>query len=127
VADGGQQDDDEAPGTPNELAALRAFVAAHAVPVPHTGTREPIWYLRHHDELIHHALKDEKPSVDGALIEEMAAHGLISIEYTGQGDWKLTPTPLGRLLVEEDELPRRGGAYRQGTLDTRRVARGGAE
>jgi hypothetical protein len=80
---------------PNALDVLRAFVAAHSRLDPRTGLREPIWYLTFRGDLMHHALGANPPAVDDALIEEMQAHGLISIDYR-ENNWALTPTPYGR-------------------------------
>jgi hypothetical protein len=88
---------------PNELVALRSFVRAHAAPDPRTGRREPIWYLPFHGDLMHHAFDQDKPDVDAALIEEMHGHGLITIDYSGNNNWKLAPTAFGRHIVEEED------------------------
>jgi hypothetical protein len=95
-------------GPPNELEALRFFIDAHDQPDPRTGAREPIWYLRFHGDLMHHALPDERPSIDEALIEEMQAKGLISVEHGGRdgNTWKITPTTFGRHVAAEDERMR---------------------
>jgi hypothetical protein len=88
---------------PNELEVLRAFVAAHAQPHPRTGEREPIMYLRSAGGLVakHHAI--EAPSgVDDALLEDMHAKGLISIDYR-EHNWNITPTSFGRSVVEESD------------------------
>jgi hypothetical protein len=92
------------PHGPDEIAALRALVEAHAIPDPRSGSREPIWYLPGHDEFMHHALTTEnKPDVDSALLQEMNVKGLISIDYSGSNNWKLTPTEHGREVVEEHD------------------------
>lgn len=97
-------DGSESSAESNELAALRAFVTAHDVPDPRSGTREPIYYLRFHGDLMHHALPEVKPHIDEALIDEMYGHGLISIDFAGDGNtWRITPTSLGRSVVAEDD------------------------
>jgi hypothetical protein len=94
-------------GAPDMLAALRAFVAAHAVPDPRTGSRDPIMYLPFRGGLMHPALGEDRPSVDDALIEELHDNGLISIDY-GANSWQITPTSQGRRVVEEEERSRSG-------------------
>jgi len=94
---------------PNELEALRVFVTAHATPEARTGSREPVLYLPFRAGLHHHAIPEDPPAVDDALIEEMHGKGLISIDYSGNS-WKITPTPLGRAVVEEEDRTRGGDA-----------------
>jgi hypothetical protein len=86
------------------LATLRSFVKAHAQPHPSTKGREPIFYFHHSGggTLAHHALPDPPPHVDDALLEEMHDEGLLDIEY-GQGNWKLTPTPAGREVIQQQD------------------------
>jgi hypothetical protein len=62
-------------------------------------------YLPFRAGLSHHALGDEPPTVDDALMEEMHAKGLIDIDYRAN-NWNITPTPLGRQVVEEQERSR---------------------
>ena len=89
---------------PNELAILRAFVSAHAQPHPNTGDREPIMYLRYigGSGVEHHALEERPSGVDEALLEDMHAKGLISIDYR-EHTWSITPTAFGRSVVEESD------------------------
>jgi hypothetical protein len=91
------------PDEPNELEVLRAFVEAHAQLDQRTGGREPIMYIRHMggSSLQHHALSECPAGVDNALLEDMHAKGLISIDYR-EHNWHITPTPLGRSVIEED-------------------------
>jgi len=86
----------------NELDALAMFVAAHAQPDPRTGDREPIWFISFAggSGLQHHALTEPIPRVDEALLEDMHTKGLISIDYSGRGNLKITPTPFGRGVTE---------------------------
>jgi hypothetical protein len=88
----------------NELDVLRAFVAAHSQPHPNTGDREPIMYLRYMggSALQHHALEERPSGVDEALLEDMHAKGLISIDYR-EHNWNITPTAFGRGVVEESD------------------------
>jgi hypothetical protein len=60
-------------------------------------------YIRHigGSTLAHHALKESPAGVDEALLEEMHAKGLVSIDY-GQNNWTITPTEFGRNVVDED-------------------------
>lgn len=89
---------------PNELEVLRAFVAAHAKPHPNTGGREPIMYLRFLGGSVvqHHALEECPSSVDEALLEDMQAKGLVSIDYH-EHSLSITPTSVGRSVVEESD------------------------
>jgi hypothetical protein len=93
-------DPDDAAGLSDELEALRAFVVAHAQPDLRTGSREPIRYLPFRGGIMHHALDENRPVVDDALIEEMHAKGLISIDYR-ENSWAITPTSFGRDVIEE--------------------------
>jgi hypothetical protein len=63
------------------LVVLGALVEAHAQPLPNTGTREPIMYLKHLGgaSLEHHAL-DDPPVVDDALLEELSYQGYLDID-----------------------------------------------
>ncbi len=89
--------------TADELEVLRAFVEAHAQPHPTSGGRESIMYIRSigGSTLAHHGLKKPPAGVDEALLEDMHAKGLVSIDY-GQHNWKITPTEFGRKVVDED-------------------------
>jgi hypothetical protein len=89
---------------PNEVEVLRAFVEAHAQPHPRTGDREPIMYLRHlgGSEVQHHALEGRPPGIDEALLEDMQAKGLITIDYRAH-NWNITPTSFGREVIEEQD------------------------
>jgi hypothetical protein len=95
-------------GTADLLVTIRALVAAHDVPDPRRGGRAPIWYLRYHGDVMHHALEaGSKPHLDEALIDELHGAGLISLEYGGNdgNTWKLTPTGKARtILAEEDRM-----------------------
>jgi hypothetical protein len=89
---------------PNELDVLRAFVAAHAKPHANTGDREPIMYLRSigGSAVQHHGWEEPPAGVDEALLEDMHAKGLISIDYR-EHTWNITPTGFGRSVVEESD------------------------
>src|SRR3954451_23149911 len=88
----------------SEIEVLRAFVEAHAQPYPGRATREPIMYLRHlgGSSLEHHALKDPPTGVDEALLEDMHAKGLVSIDFR-EDTWNITPTEFGRSVIEESD------------------------
>lgn len=105
---GGVPDDHEARERPNQLRVLRMLVEAHDVPDPRHGSREPIWYLRFHGDVMHHALPEERPPIDEALIEEMQLEGVISLEFGGSdgNTWKMTPTPKGRSVIAEEDRSR---------------------
>jgi hypothetical protein len=92
------------PDPPDPFEVLRIFVAAHDQPDPRTGNREPIWDLLHMGgtSLQHHALEEPRSGIDEALLEDMQADGLITIDYR-QHNWNITPTPLGRQVVQEHE------------------------
>jgi hypothetical protein len=64
---------------------------------------EPIVYIRAigGSTLAHHALKEPPAGVDEALLEDMHAKGLISIDY-GQHNWNITPSEFGRDVVDEN-------------------------
>lgn len=83
------------------LTVLRAFVKAHPQPHPTTQRREPIFYFPGHGNLQHHALPDS-PEVDDALLEEMRDEGLLDIDYR-QNLWAVTPAPLGRAAIEQQD------------------------
>jgi hypothetical protein len=74
-------------------------VEAHAQPEPGTGTREPIYYIEHHHKVMHHAILDDQPYIDDALVDTLQTKGLISIDYGGSHTLRLTPTDLGRETV----------------------------
>jgi hypothetical protein len=38
----------------------------------------------------------------------MSAHGLISIDFSGSNNWKLTLTPLGAEVIEEADRSKAG-------------------
>jgi hypothetical protein len=86
---------------PNSLALLAAIVKAHAVPVGQAGQREPIYCFKTQggSHLQHPSLK-EIPDYDEAVIDELHAGGLVSVEYTGPGSTAITPTPQGRSTVD---------------------------
>ena len=91
--------------TPNEMALLRVLVDAHGMPA-HDGTREPIMFLPFRNGLHHHALPEEIPYVDDAMVSELQAKGLIDLNYTGSNTILITPTPLGRSLVAAEDRAR---------------------
>lgn len=88
-------------GTPDAFTVLREMVEAHNVVHPNTQQREPILYLRYLGgaRLQHHGFPDgEVPEVDEALLEEMHAQGMVSIDYR-DSSWLITPTAEARQLV----------------------------
>ena len=86
------------------LEVLRALVEAHDQPDPRTNAREPIWYFKTMQgaSVKHHGFGDSPPGdVDEALLMELHGQGLLDIDYSLQGDLKLTPSPDGRRVVAE--------------------------
>jgi hypothetical protein len=93
---------------PDPIAVLLALVKAHEVPIPGTGSRDPILHIQLMNEayLQHHALPEDTPAhVDKTVLEELAAQDLISIDYThvASGTLQIVPMPRGRALAEEHE------------------------
>jgi hypothetical protein len=90
---------------PNPLDLLSAFVTAHAVPHPGTGTREPILFIQYlgGSNLQHHALPaDTEVDVDEAVLEELHGQGLVSIDYR-EASWSIVPAVQGRSVADEYE------------------------
>jgi len=87
---------------PSELEILRQFVEAHDKPHPNTGDRVPIWFVQYFggSSIQHHGFDEPPEGVDEALLEEMHAKGLISIDYR-EHSMNITPTALGRQVVDE--------------------------
>jgi hypothetical protein len=68
------------------------------------GGREPIIFGQHMggSTVQHHALEERPVGLDEAVLEDMQAHGLISIDYRAH-DWHITPTPYGRSVIAEHD------------------------
>ena len=89
---------------PDPVALLVALVDAHSVPLPNTGTREPILFLPHFggSEIQHHGFPpDAEPEVDETVLEELHSSGMISIRYGEHGSMQIVPTAQGRSVAEE--------------------------
>jgi hypothetical protein len=88
---------------PDQMTVLRLLVKAHAQPTEGSIVRSPIYYNpgSRSSTLQHHALPDPPP-VDDHMLEELSDTGAIDIDYGGNL-WKLTPTRLGREMVEQLE------------------------
>jgi|SRR5581483_2348201 len=91
-------------GEQNEVDVLRALVEAHSQRHPNTGDREPIMFLRHlgGSHIQHHGWAEPPSGIDEALLEDMHAKGLITIDYR-EHNWNITPTEFGRAVVDESE------------------------
>jgi hypothetical protein len=89
---------------PDPMILLTALVKAHEIPVGQTGRREPIYGFKASGGLqLQHPSLNEIPDYDEALLEELHAGGLVSIDYPGAGTLAITPTPTGRSAVDAYE------------------------
>ena len=63
-------------------------------------------YLAYRGSLHHHALPDELPYVDDAMVSELHTKGFVDLDYSGSNTILITPTAHGRSVIEAEDRGR---------------------